>query len=239
MNPFLILDIVARAQRQQPLTPAERAFLRSLGGLWQAALAAGLVAILDAALHGGQPLTFTTLAHIGATAAVTGLVTGIAKLVSAQGDAPLGDLLSEAATRLQSAPPTAQPARPAAVTMRYSTPAQTPSGSFPPVMPDSPQRRADLLRRAGIPTITDQTTRPTPAVNPTVATAASESASTPVAAAQPSLPVAPTTEASAPSQRVGIQDAPQDAADENGPPTMEAPAVTAARDAAGLDAFLK
>lgn len=176
------LDIAARAKRQQPLTPAERAFLRSVGGLWQAALAAAIVAVLQAALHGERPLTFGDLARIGAIAGATALVMGVSKLVSAQGDTQLGQVLDDAAQmaagRLQQQfmPPGASPtpqrfysgvaSRPIAARLAGQPGGQTASGSFPPMMPDSPRSRADLLRQAGGTPMTDQTTKPTPAITP-------------------------------------------------------------------------
>jgi hypothetical protein len=129
-----LLDIYARAARGQALTPPERAVLRTISGLWQAALAAGAIAILQAALRGGAPLTFATLGQIGAVAVAAALITGAAKLVSASGDPLLAGALAQAAgavtQRFQ--PPddvAAEPPTPAITPLASTTPASAASGA--------------------------------------------------------------------------------------------------------------
>ena len=208
VNPF---DIYTRAAQHLPLTPGERAFLKTCGALWQAALAAGAVAIIQAALAGGRPLTFATLAQIGAVAAATALVAGAAKLIGAHGDpimAPISSALNQEAEQLAQrfpvpmSQPMSQPAPQSPMPARYSGASSTPlrsrmggadssipQSSFPPLMPDSAARRARLLGDVGV-------TQPVP-------TASAASAALPADAHTPpsAVPQAPTSAPnSAPAQ---------------------------------------
>lgn len=101
---FNPLDIYARAARRLKLTPGERAALKTADTLLLASLAGAAVAVAQAALAGGAPLSFATLEHVFVYALATALLTGVAKLFRASGDAAyaaLGSALSGVAERMQ------------------------------------------------------------------------------------------------------------------------------------------
>lgn len=92
------LDILRRAARHAPLTPNERAALRALTGLWQTALAAGVAAVLQAAVaQTGAPLSWAALTQTGEAALIGALLAGAVKLITASGDpllVPVGEALA-------------------------------------------------------------------------------------------------------------------------------------------------
>lgn len=236
---FNPLDIYARASRRLPLTPAERAMLKTVDQLLLASLAGAIVAVAQAALDGGVSLSFATLGRVFVYALATALLTGIAKLFRASGDAAfaaLANALDGAAKRVPQPPPQAQ--APQSSTNLYASRVSGTGlsadtgpqarqarqaflarggGSFPsfpslPPMPSTPPSRSDLLQAQ---------TRPTQAVS-----AATSSPRQPQAAQTNNLP----PETPAPSQRVVAppEASAEDAVgDDNGPPTMEMAAVRA------------
>jgi hypothetical protein len=107
-----LLDIYARASRRLPLTPGERAMLKTADTLLLASLGGAAVAVLQAILGGGQPISLTSLGQVAIYAATTALVTGLAKLFRARGDAlslAVASALDQASARI--AQPPAQPQR--------------------------------------------------------------------------------------------------------------------------------
>lgn len=228
-----ILDIYARASRRLPLTPAERALLKTLDQLLLSALAGAGVAIVQAALAGQQPLTFAGLAQIAAYAGATALLTGLTKLFRANGDAlsqGIANALDQAGARMPA--PRGFPPSVNGVPTGYrgvpSRPVNPASGSFPPLMPEDPQRRAQLLRQAGISQAGDSqpygaVTKPTAAVSP------ADAAATAAQSAQTISDGAATPQATpAPSQRESDSSPSQPAQDEatgDGPPTLQMAAV--------------
>ena len=104
---FNPLDIYARAARRLRLTPAERAAMKTVDTLLLASVAGGVVAVAQAALAGGAPLSFATLEHVFVYALATALLTGLAKLFRASGDAAyaaVGNALSGIASRMPALP---------------------------------------------------------------------------------------------------------------------------------------
>lgn len=246
------LDIYARATRRLPLTPAERAFLKTAQMLLLSAVAGAVVSIAQSLLtHKGQPLTFGDLAQIGAYAAATALLAGLAKLFNAQGDVvsqAIAGALDEAeqavgrqapsASRGNATPPPSLAVRQFA---RYNGPSQplskrlsgmgtagSGSGSFPPVMPDTPRSRADLLAQIGGVSLSQSQpgahTRPTAAVSP-----ATSVPDAPVGSPSVSMPSQPPSATSAPSPREdALPETVQRPAvgEDDGPPTQEVPVVS-------------
>lgn len=101
------LDIYARATRRLPLTPAERALLRTGDQLALSALAGALLAVAQTIAAGGQQLTLATIGQVALYAAATALVTGLAKLFRARGDAlgaAMASALDQAETRIPAHP---------------------------------------------------------------------------------------------------------------------------------------
>jgi hypothetical protein len=209
---FNPLDIYARAARRLRLTPGERAMLKTADTLALASLAGAVVAVAQAALAGGAPLSFVTLEHVFVYALVTALLTGLAKLFRASGDAAyaaVGSALESAAGRMQ------PPPSPSQQQQLMASPALSPASSAQArALAASQAQRLARLRAGG----GDATTRPVAA-----ASMATSSATPPQA--PPPMDEPPVTPA--PSQRV-VEDAPADAenaGDENGPPTVQMAAV--------------
>lgn len=212
-----ILDIYARASRRLPLTPAERALLKTLDQLLLSALAGAGVAILQAALAGQQPLTFAGLAQIGAYAAATALLTGVTKLFRARGDAlgaAIAQGLDQAAARMPGPP-------------RGYPPTGGNGYSGPPSRPLTPQRRAELLAQSGGAWARVTTPQATPPISR--AAPADVAATQPIAAQTPDEPPTAPIATPAPSQTVAAPVAltSGSAEDENGPPTLQMAAVKA------------
>lgn len=208
------LDIYARAARRLKLTPGERALLKTADTLVLAAIAGAAVAVAQAALSGGAPLSFATLWHIAIYAFATALLTGLVKLFRASGDAAFGALggaIEGVVSRLPGAPQ------------------QPLAGSGPSASAFAARQRLDALRGGGA------TTQPLRA-----ASAATSGPRTPVPPTPPSSPVAPDQDAPAPSQAQTQPSADVGPAsgDDNGPPTVEMPAINAVQ-AAKQDAFLR
>lgn len=219
------LDIYARAVRRLPLTPAERALLRTADQLLLSALAGGAVAIAQALVAGHGQLTFGALAQVGLYAAATALITGAVKLFRARGDA-LGSIASSALQQVEGQVQQRIPTLPkmglnqAEPLMRRLATADT----LPPLMPDSAARRRQLLAQAGIPPIAgssapgadvppDAETRPSAAVAPPADPQPVPQAQQPLAQpAPPVVSVAPIAPA-------------VDDSDDDGPPTVQVPVV--------------
>lgn len=166
------LDIYARAAQHQPLTPGERAFLKTLGALSEAAVAASAVAIIRAALDGGQPLTFQALGQIGAVAGATALVAGVSKLIRSHGDPelmPLADALDAEAPQVAQTLQTLQAIQALGRGAPPSVSANTrPVPAAQPPTPQTPPVRASLAAMAAM---SQRSAAMNPAANPPMTSA--------------------------------------------------------------------
>lgn len=108
-----LLDIYARASRRLPLTPGERAAMKTADTLLLAGLSGAAVAVLQAVLAGGQPISMVSLGQVAIYAATTAMMTGLVKLFRARGDAlslAVAGALDQASARIP-APTTTPPTR--------------------------------------------------------------------------------------------------------------------------------
>lgn len=96
-----VTTLFARARAYQPLTPAERATLKLLEGLFSVALVAALPVVADAL--GRQSVNWTDIARTALAAAAVAVLLALSKYAKAHGDPALGATLDTAATDLSRA----------------------------------------------------------------------------------------------------------------------------------------
>lgn len=226
-----VLETYRRAARYQSLSPAQRAGLRMWSSFWQTALAAGIVAVIWAAATGQQHLSFLVLGQVLLIGVAAAFVSGLVKLVRSQGEptlaAPGANSMTQrrlpdmhaAQARAASGSTTGRAGFSSPLTARVgSTSSGGSSGHLPPLMPETRRERMDVLRRAATSAATRPIERAVPAISPR------QSAVKPPAPPQVDTVVDEPRAAPAPIN---------DADDENGPPTIQLPAintVTAAKE---------